>query len=94
MLLERRRAVVRAFEALPPTVPAGALDEIEVLSAPGSTRAQVRLRLLPGGTGPSGGNEPVEWHQPSLPGFELEAALEKDGSQTVRGEVAAERSRA
>ncbi|TAH35016.1 MAG: hypothetical protein EYC70_14595 [Planctomycetota bacterium] len=81
-LLARRRAMNRALEVLLQQAPPGALEDLDLITAPGQTRAQVRMRLVPGVPGAS-----ADWLQALPPDFRLEARSFADGSTLVRGEV-------
>ncbi|HEX9794782.1 MAG TPA: hypothetical protein VGC54_12435 [Planctomycetota bacterium] len=49
-VLDRQAALRHGLAAVLAAVPPGRLEELELLTGPGSSRVQARLRLLPGGT--------------------------------------------
>lgn len=82
-LLQRRAALAHALAAVLRIAPAGRVEELEVLTAPGSPCAHVRMRLLaPGGDDEM---EPLD----SPPGLHLETRRLPDGSAVVRGSAEA-----
>jgi len=88
-LLARRRAVVRALETLAAQTPPGSLEELEVLTAPGSSKAQVRLRLLPRAEDEAASalEDPVAWTRSLPDGVNLETRVLEDGTTLIQGEV-------
>lgn len=82
-LLARRRAMVRALEHLLPQVPEGSLEELEMVTARGSQKAQVRLRLLPGGPAET----PTNFPEQQEPGIHIQQKQLADGTTLIQGEV-------